>query len=134
MNKLKPTAKAKALIKAIALDSTNLKHKPLKELMLNSGYSKSTANSPNSVVNKPSFQSLLEKAGLTDKALTDTAKEGLTALKPIEYKGIIMSEYPDYKVRHSYLETALKLKGHLNTNNQVNIQANDYKLIIEDIS
>ena len=95
------------------------------------GYSEAAANAPGIVTRKPSFIELLDKSGLTDNLLQNKLKEGLDATRLVIY-GQEVLEPPDHANRHKYLETALKVKGHLNPSNTVNIQANDYKLIIED--
>lgn len=60
----------------------------------------------------------LEQAGITDHLLTESLRNGLEAKRivssgntdTVEAK---TQEYPDYAVRHKYLETAYKLKKRL---------------------
>lgn len=58
---------------------------------------------------KLSFPDLMEEMGLTDVALLNIGAEGLQSKKGTMSGEII----PDYKVRHQYWETMLKLKGRL---------------------
>ena len=66
----------------------------------------------------------LEKAGVTDVLLAKKIKEGLNAKvtklftreRPTQDSRIII----DFPPRHKYIETALKLKGHLNGRNNDN--------------
>lgn len=58
---------------------------------------------------KLAFPDLMEEMGLTDVALLNIGAEGLQSKKGTMSGEII----PDYKVRHQYWETMLKLKGRL---------------------
>ena len=88
---------------------------------------------------KLSIAELLEEMGLSDVMLTSAIKEGVQATRSTnaaillttdgktvkaEEQGLI--ETPDYATRHKYIETALKLKKKLGTNeNQFNVQVNN---------
>lgn len=83
------------------------------------------------LLTKPNINSALEKMGITDAKLTKVIKSGLSAKRTISAQVIVKSDdpkvrnkqatardidfidVPDHAVRHKYLETALKLKGHL---------------------
>ena len=124
---LKTKLKEKALVQRIK----DKPLEPLKEHLKAVGYGLSTQNQPNIVTQRPSFIQLLEESGITDQKLTSKLDEGLEATKLVIY-GQEVIEPPDHNSRHKYLETALKLKGHLTNNTNIAIQANDYKLIIDD--
>lgn len=64
------------------------------------------------VLRRERFQKALEKAGLTDKLLSTTLVEGLQATKPIILKDKVI-DYADHGTRHSFLKTALEVKGYL---------------------
>ena len=123
---LKVKTKYKNIVKGLLLNPKA----DIKTLMLNEGYSLNTAKNPGLITSNPDFISLLNKAGLTDEVLANKAKEGLEATKPLIY-GQEVIDIPDHNAQHRYFESVLRVKGHLNPANQVNIQANDYKLIIE---
>lgn len=56
------------------------------------------------------FDELLEEAGLSDAILIGDIKQGRKATKLYGKEGI---EHPDFKARHSFVETALRLKKRL---------------------
>jgi hypothetical protein len=94
--------------------------KPMSEALRNAGFSETTAKKQQKrIVGKSRFQAAmqqaLEKAGIFDKKLTDTMKEGLEATKVISVsrdgEGMKLIEFPDYAIRQKYLETAHKLRG-----------------------
>lgn len=58
---------------------------------------------------KVAIQELMDVYGITDEKLCLALKEGLEATK-LSPDGC---EYPDHNIRLKYLETALRLKGHL---------------------
>jgi phage terminase small subunit len=83
---------------------------------------------------KPTIEELMDKRGLTDDRLLDVLDKGLDATKNISCNVIINAtkdaneqdamrpahemtkdfvEVEDYPTRHKYLETGLKLRGHL---------------------
>lgn len=123
----KATIRDKRLIKQI-LDNPS---QSLKDSMVNSGYSISTANNPSIVLKKPSFIELMEKAGITDEYLNSRLKDGLESTKLLIHGSEVL-EPPDNIARHKYLETALKVKGHLNNSTNVLVQSNDYKVFITE--
>lgn len=51
---------------------------------------------------------LLDEMEMTDAALADILREGLSADKPV---GISNEMFDDFPTRHKYLDTAYKLKG-----------------------
>jgi len=71
------------------------------------------------------FSTILDRAGVTDSLLADVMKEGLGATKVQTSPTEPDRNVEDYGVRHKYLETALKVKGHMtNIEQQNNIQVN----------
>ena len=124
---LKTKLKEKLLVKKIKANPLVPIKTHLKEL----GYSSNVQNQPNTITNRPSFIELMNQSGITDEKLSNKLDEGLEATKLVIY-GSEVIEPPDHNSRHKYLETALKLKGHLTNNTNIAIQANDYKLIIDD--
>ena len=83
---------------------------------LKAGYAPATAKSASIKVEKggvkESIQALMERKGLTDEHLLDKTSEGLNKANKIHGSDDNFVEVPDYGVRHKYLETALRLKGH----------------------
>lgn len=74
------------------------------------------------------IQELMDRKGITDERLLDVLEDGLKATKVISAMVIAKSgegmadansmtkdfvEVDDYAVRHKYMETGLKMKGHL---------------------
>lgn len=103
----------------------------LKESLTKSEYAKSIVSSPERALAKPSFIELMDRQGMTDEFLNSKLYQGLEATKVVVY-GDSFIEPPDFIARHKYLDTALRVKRHLTNDTQINIQANDYKVIIED--
>jgi hypothetical protein len=54
----------------------------------------------------------LSRMGVTDDVLVGKIRDGMDAERPVVCDKEIFHE-PDHAVRHKYVETALKLKGHL---------------------
>lgn len=122
MPTLKQIAVAKDLLENIG--------KPVSTSMLENGYSPATAKNPLLLTESKGWQELMEEY-YPDRDLMEVGKEGLHAMKPIgamilvkkgengtetilkENEGMI--EVADHQTRHKFLETALKLKGHLQT-------------------
>jgi len=100
-----PTARQKKAAQKILENTRSDKPKPVGELLVEAGYAPSTATVPSDITQSKGFIQVLEEAGVTDIKLAKVAKEGLSATKGGE---------PDYAVRHKYLETGVKLKGHMN--------------------
>ena len=67
------------------------------------------------------IQEMMEARGLSDNNLIGHMIEGLEKPVKVTADGI---ETPDYSVRHRYLETSLRLKGHGKQAGQVNVQLN----------
>ena len=125
INKL--TLKQKRALKEIVENPQS----DLRPLLLRAGYSPSSASNPKMILNEKSFSEILDIIGLNDLFLARQLKKGLTnASKPVIYEGEITGEYPDYHAKHKYLETALKVKGHLTSINQTNILAQDFDIEI----
>lgn len=66
---------------------------------------------------------IMDVAGITDDKLMEVLKDGLDATEMIvDGKGdnaTYVPDAPDFKTRHRYMESGMKLKGHLS--NDVNI-------------
>jgi len=88
--------------------------------MLKAGYSKATAKNPDHLTERKGFIELLEIVGITDDKLSTVLNEGLSATKAVvmgkESADSFVDVQPDFMIRHKYLETALKLKGHTKEN------------------
>ena len=56
---------------------------------------------------------LLDKVGVNDKFIATKIKEGAEATKFVQIGEENYSREPDFYARHKYLDTALKIKGHL---------------------
>jgi hypothetical protein len=84
------------------------------ESLVTAGYGKTiTPGQVETVKVKQGIVELLNRAGLSDKALVKDLKEGLKEANKFYGNGDNMVERPDYAIRHKYLETALKLSGRL---------------------
>lgn len=83
---------------------------------INAGYSKNTAINAKKDLDQPlkkrGLQSVLEELGVTDKYLIRKAKQGLNAKKIVTSHTEPDYKFPDYNIRHKYLETALRLRGY----------------------
>lgn len=93
----------------------------------------------------PTIQALMEKKGLTDDRLLDVLDDGLRANKVISCNIIAPSgegmadahsmtkdfiDVDDHPTRHKFLETALKIKGHLREKSGVEINEQSLTLIL----
>ena len=107
------TLKIKRAVKEIGVNGGNIS-----KAMRTVGYAPSTAARTDKLTRRKGFKELLEKE-LPDGALLKVHKEGLRADKKVfknnNESGEIelVSEEPDYAVRHKYLETGYKVKGKL---------------------
>jgi len=86
--------------------------------MREAGYSEGTINNPANLTKTDAWKDLVESK-IPDDDLIDCLKEGLIAGRDI-YKNNnetgeveMVGHAPDYKARHKYLETGLKIKGRL---------------------
>jgi len=117
------TLKQKKAIKYIAEGDS------VSKAMLKAGYSPATAKNPSELTERIGFRELLEIAGVSDEKLAEVLNNGLNATRVISAVGgkeangatTDFIEVPDYAVRHKYLETGLKLKGHQQENNLPNV-------------
>jgi len=100
---------------------------------IKAGYKKGTAIAAKQNIEKPRVKEelydLMDKKGLTNDKLLDVTSEGLEAQK-IHGTGDNFVEIADYAVRHKYLETALRLKGHGTHDKIVNVDARQQQNII----
>lgn len=121
-----PTLKQK---KAIAI--LGEKGGSISGAMRAAGYSPMTAKNPDKLTNTPAFKTFLdelEKAGVTDAKIAETISEGMNATKTIVMGGESNESFvdiqPDHQTRHKFVETAIKVKGHVRpvdpTGNTVN--------------
>ena len=133
--KVTPTPKQIKAAENILANIGSEKPKTIKEVLLDTGYSDTIATTPSAVTQSVGFLRALEMAGVSDDKLSKVMNDGLEALRNGE---------PDYAVRHRYLETAIKVKGHVkpedtggnqyNTfiqNNTINPNAPDVKELAE---
>ena len=91
--------------------------KDAKEVLKSVGYSPSYISSEGKkLINKPAIQStlhiIMENSGITDEFMMGKLKEGMDSRKTIG-TGKDSEVVNDMPTRHKYLETGLKLKGHL---------------------
>lgn len=78
---------------------------------------------------KNSLISLLEQAGLTDKAIVAHIQEGMhESVKPYGKDG---KEGPDWTTRHKYCETVLKLKSHLSDAKDISNAGPQVKVFVQ---
>ena len=88
--------------------------------MIDAGYTESTAHTHATEKFKqlaPKILEMMDKAGVTDEKLILKLKDGLDALHP-NFKT------DDFAVQHKYLETGLKLRGHLQQDKGVDVNIN----------
>jgi DNA-binding CsgD family transcriptional regulator len=114
---LKLDDKQRTIVKAKTEGKTD------KEALESAGYSPSyIRNEGKKLIEKPAIQStlqiIMDNSGITDEFMVGKLKEGMDATRTIVVKGgkdkpdkIIESS--DHSVRHKFIETGLKLKGHL---------------------
>lgn len=107
---------------------------PIKALV-SAGYSPYTAarNAAKKVLQlQVPIQALMDKEGISDKRLLKVLNQGLDSTKCISAigdangKSTDFVEVPDYSVRHRYLETGLKLRGHLKTQDNTSLTQNNF--------
>lgn len=94
-----------------------LKGATKQKAMETAGYAPSTARArAKDIIGKvriqDALQTIMENSGITDQLLMNTLKEGLKA-KKVHGTSDDFVEIEDHSTRHKYLETGLKLKGHL---------------------
>lgn len=89
-----------------------LKGSKISRAMKKVGYADSTATTTGKLTSSKGWQELVEKY-LPDSDLIKIHKQGLKATKVITSHTEPDREYPDYAIRHKYLETAYKLKNRL---------------------
>lgn len=110
--KRKPSAKQRLAVEKIVENHGNIS-----KAMLEAGYTAASAKNPSNLTSSKGFIQLINDAGATDQRLSEVLTEGLAATKAV-VMGMKSDEsfvdiQPDYAIRHKYLETAVKLKGHL---------------------
>lgn len=85
------------------------------------------ANIASENLNKPKIINAIQEA-LPDELLAQVHLEGLNAFRSVTQGEGDVDEYPDYAVRHKYLDSAYKLKGlyaadkHININVEVGVR------------
>lgn len=108
------TLKQKKAIKRVVENGGNVSR-----AMIESGYSKNTAKTPQKLTESKAWLELIEKE-LPDSKLAKVHKEGLAAthkqprIVDRDKRGAPIYDYvsePDFNARHKYLETAYKIKG-----------------------
>lgn len=103
---------------------------------LNAGYSKAIAKNASIKLEKggikEALETLMDKKGLTDDYLLEKTKDGLDNAVKIHGTDDNFVEIPDYAVKHKYLETALKLKGHLKSKEEPKGNTFNFQQIITD--
>lgn len=135
----KPKAKRKPIVSMRAKKYIRNKVAGMSDYQaaIKAGYKHNTAINPKKNIEKPivkqELAKLMDKAGLTDEYLIAKAKEGLEEANKIIGTQDNFVEVPDYAVRHKYLETALRLKGHnSNKDDQPNVQVNILNSLKDD--
>lgn len=110
--------------------------------MRKAGYSKASSKNPSLLTERKGFKALLEVIGVTDEKLAKRLNEGLDATRAVvmgtKSEESFVDIQPDYAVRHKYLETGLKLRGHAKDDTNINLNFNKFinerskRYIIED--
>jgi hypothetical protein len=92
-------------------------------------YAVSSDNSASQIayenLRKLDMDKALEIHGITDAYLTAKAQLGLEEANRIHGTNDNFVETPDYSVRHKYLETLLRLKGHGQNKGDVNVNVDN---------
>ena len=119
------------------------------QAMKAAGYKDATINNPTNLTESDGWVMLMEIFTPDEKLMLKTA-EGLEANKQLSTRPIFKKdaptsqsarelpaangntddfiEVPDYAVRHKYLETALKLKGRLKKDGDINVDGNNIQI------
>lgn len=80
-----------------------------KDAALDAGYSESSADSAKQAIeDRPSVQSLMKQAGITQDSLIKTLKKGMKATRLYGKSAIV---HPDYATRHKYMTTGFRILG-----------------------
>lgn len=119
-----PTERQKLAAERILENSGKLNPKSTGEILLEVGYSPGMAKNPLHITKSKGFIQILEEAGVTDDRLSRVLEEGLNATRTVIVRdkaatkeeseaSAFADEVPDYAIRHKYLETAIKVKGHI---------------------
>jgi hypothetical protein len=127
--KRKPAEARFNLVAANLLDNGG----DLKKAMVDAGYPKN--KSTTALTQNPNFMELLDEAGVTDNKLANKLAEGLEATKSVVMGGgEFIDVQPDFATRHKYLETLLKVKGHMTAHveNKMNISIKYKPLLAGD--
>ncbi len=98
------TPKQEKLIQKISENARLDKPRSMGNLLLDAGYSKTTALKPSVIVKTNNFIELLERSGVTDKRIAKVVRDGLYAMN---------GKKADHHTRHNFVKTACQLKGHL---------------------
>lgn len=110
------TIKQRKAAKLIAENIQSVDPKTMGEILREAGYSQVSSEQPSHIINSKTFKDELEKAGISDEVLSNVLKEGLSATRAVvmgaKSEESFVDIQPDYAIRHKYLETALKVKGH----------------------
>jgi|WetSurMetagenome_2_1015567.scaffolds.fasta_scaffold957761_1 hypothetical protein len=129
----KKPAKKKLSIRERKFIKGLIEGKSPSKAMVDAGYTQYTAwakakEKVKEVQVSETIQALMEKRGISDDRLTEVLEKGLEATKVISALIIAKDgegmkdansmtrdfvDVEDYAIRHKYLETGLKLKGHL---------------------
>lgn len=89
----------------------------LRKAMNDAGYVKEQGSTV--LLKSQNFIELLDEMGVTDTKIATKLAEGLEATKSVVMeKGEYIDLQPDFATRHKYLETLLKVKGHLSADVQ----------------
>lgn len=99
-------------------------HGNISKSMREAGYTDATAKNPKNLTESQGFIELLNAAGADDDKLAQVLSEGLDAKAYVKTEKVIgvgkervkteeIKEVADTSTRHKYLETALKVKGHM---------------------
>lgn len=99
----------KAIAHVVAGDSVS-------KAMRKAGYSPSSAKNPKVLTETPAFLQTMERLGISDEKIAQRINEGLDATRAVvmgtKSEESFVDIQPDFMVRHKYVETSLKLKGH----------------------
>lgn len=102
----------------------------ISKAMKEAGYAVATAKNPDKLTKSKTWADMMEEY-LPDETLLKVNAEGLQATRAVvmgtKSEESFVDIQPDYAIRHKYLETAIKVKGHIKTdtppvnNTQINI-------------
>lgn len=99
---IKPTYKQRATVRILV--ESGGKHLPMSKAMLQAGYSRATAKTPQKLTESKGYQIALSETGISDYQIAQVLSAGLDATRG-------GTDIPDHAMRLRTAEIILKIKG-----------------------